>query len=114
MVHYNLPLSIHDWPWVLGLGATLGCNQPEDFWAGIFFLLVSLFSLPFLHDWFTFESPLRSERFRNFMFAMAGLTFVFGRLAILAIGHGNDRIWALLGIAFFGLGAVLFLRRVFT
>ena len=81
----------------------------------VFFFFLFLFSLYlFLHDWFTFESPLRSERFRNFMFAMAGLTFVFGRLAILAIGHGNDRIWALLGIAFFGLGAVLFLRRVFT
>jgi hypothetical protein len=48
------------------------------------------------------------------MFAMAGLTFVFGGLVILAIGHGNDRNWALLGIAFFGLGAVLLLRRVFA
>ena len=79
----------------------------------VFFSLLFLFSLYlFLQNWLTFESPPTSERVRNLVFAMAGLTFVFGGLIVLAIGHGTEWIWAVLGIALFGLGAVKFLRRL--
>jgi hypothetical protein len=79
----------------------------------VFFFLLFLFSLYLLiQDWLALESPWRSERFRNLLFAMAGLTFVFGGLVVFAVGHGTDRIWAIFGIVFFGLGTVHFLRRL--
>jgi len=46
------------------------------------------------------------------MFAMAGLTFVFGGLVVLAIGKGAERFWAVLGIVLFGFGTVKFLRKL--
>src|SRR5882672_1498851 len=61
----------------------------------VFFFLLFIFSLYLLlQSRLTFESPSAAERFRNFMFAMAGLTFVFGGLVVLVVGHGTDRIWA--------------------
>jgi hypothetical protein len=62
--------------------------------------------------WLSFERPQTAERIRNLAFAMAGLAFVFGGLTVFAIGDGTEQIWAVLGIALFGLGAVEFLRKL--
>ncbi len=65
----------------------------------VFFFLLFIFSLYLLlQNRLTFEIPSSDERFRNVMFAMAGLTFVFGGLVVFALGHGTDRIWAVFGI----------------
>src|SRR6266550_2178377 len=79
----------------------------------VFFFLLFIFSLYLLlQNRLTFEIPSSDERFRNVMFAMAGLTFVFGGLVVFALGHGTDRIWAVFGILFFGVGAIVFFRRL--
>ena len=79
----------------------------------VFFFLLFLFSLYLLlHNSLHFGNPTTTERIRNLMFAMAGLTFVFGGLVVLAIGKGAERFWAVLGIVLFGFGTVKFLRKL--
>ena len=43
------------------------------------------------------EIPSSGERFRNFMFTLAGLIFVFGGLVVFALGDGTGfgRYWEL-------------------
>lgn len=87
-------------------------NIYQKIFAWLFFFVLFLVSAyKFKAARSTSTSPWNGEILQHLMYGIVSVTFVVGGAFILLIGNSKDRIWAIAGIVFFGLGSVYFFRK---
>jgi hypothetical protein len=84
----------------------------QKIFAWLFFFVCFMFSLYKFIASRTASGLWSSERMRNHIYGIMSVFFVLGGVFVLLIGNSKDRFWAIACILFFGLGVILYFRKV--
>ncbi len=91
-----------------------GVTSQKLFALGFFIVCFPVIFYQLTIDWLEPGSLIRTEKFQNFVYAVASFAFCVAGVFLLIFRRQPQKLWPIVGIIFFGICTVWFVRRMYV